>query len=157
MGRKTLEWVEGCWREGCAMRGVPLHEGADAMDTEVSNTEPTTSNGQEPEEEEEEWDGIMDVDELDGGGGDEVDNIPADSQEDPTSLPSFLQEPPPNPKPKPPPRKQRSQILELVREKVRKVLEDETGFADRRAVTLDQNDFLRLLLAFNNEGIRFRY
>ncbi|KAL8710840.1 MAG: hypothetical protein Q9220_004643 [cf. Caloplaca sp. 1 TL-2023] len=76
----------------------------------------------------------------------EVDNEPPDPFDEPTT--NTLNGTPPK-------RKKRSQTLEVVREKVRKVLEDDTSLADRRARTLDQNDFLRLLLAFNKEGIRF--
>jgi 18S rRNA (adenine1779-N6/adenine1780-N6)-dimethyltransferase len=35
------------------------------------------------------------------------------------------------------------------------VLEDVTELADQRAAKCDENDFLRLLSAFNEEGIHF--
>jgi 18S rRNA (adenine1779-N6/adenine1780-N6)-dimethyltransferase len=54
-----------------------------------------------------------------------------------------------------PSRKRRGKVAELVREKVRSVLEDETGLADRRARMCDENDFLKLLWAFNQKGIHF--
>merc|ERR1712230_290897 len=44
---------------------------------------------------------------------------------------------------------------ELVKEKIRKVLEEKTDLADKRAGKCDENDFLRLLSAFNGEGIHF--
>lgn len=77
----------------------------------------------------EEWDG-MDVD------------------EDEDELPALL-------KPKPSTRKKRGKLGELVREKVRSVLEDVTELADRRARVCDEHDFLKLLWAFNSEGIHF--
>jgi 18S rRNA (adenine1779-N6/adenine1780-N6)-dimethyltransferase len=43
----------------------------------------------------------------------------------------------------------------LIREKIRRVLEDVTDLADKRAGKCDENDFLRLLSAFNDEGIHF--
>ncbi|KAI1773575.1 rRNA adenine dimethylase [Hypoxylon cercidicola] len=43
----------------------------------------------------------------------------------------------------------------LVKEKVRRVLEDVTELADKRSGKCDENDFLRLLGAFNAEGIHF--
>ena len=46
-------------------------------------------------------------------------------------------------------------VAELVREKVRRVLEDVTELADRRARLCDEGDFLKLLYAFNQEGIHF--
>jgi len=56
---------------------------------------------------------------------------------------------------KKPSRKRRGKVAELVREKVRQVLEDETGLADRRARMCDENDFLKMLWAFNQKGIHF--
>jgi 18S rRNA (adenine1779-N6/adenine1780-N6)-dimethyltransferase len=52
-------------------------------------------------------------------------------------------------------RKKRGKVYILVKEKVRKVLEDETDLADKRARMCDEGDFLRLLYAFNMEGIHF--
>ncbi|KAL8754632.1 MAG: hypothetical protein Q9199_004216 [Rusavskia elegans] len=107
------------------------------MDVEAEGNE---ENGGEGEEE---WDGIMDIDDV--GAGDEEDGLPDffKQERDKTNGASTSK------------RKKRGKISELVREKVRKVLEDDTDLADRRARTLDQNDFLRLLLCFNNEGIHF--
>ncbi|KAF2819647.1 rRNA adenine dimethylase [Ophiobolus disseminans] len=52
-------------------------------------------------------------------------------------------------------RKRKGRVSELVREKVRKVLEDDTQLADKRARMCDEGDFLKLLYAFNQEGIHF--
>ncbi|KZF20089.1 dimethyladenosine transferase [Xylona heveae TC161] len=52
-------------------------------------------------------------------------------------------------------RKKKGKVAELVREKVRRVLEDETELADKRARMCDEGDFLKLLWAFNQEGIHF--
>lgn len=52
-------------------------------------------------------------------------------------------------------RKRKGRLAEFVREKVRKVLEDETQLADKRARLCDEADFLKLLYAFNQEGIHF--
>ncbi|EEU45551.1 uncharacterized protein NECHADRAFT_41763 [Fusarium vanettenii 77-13-4] len=49
----------------------------------------------------------------------------------------------------------KTKVAELVREKIRKVLEDVTELADKRSGKCDENDFLRLLFAFNEEGIHF--
>lgn len=53
-------------------------------------------------------------------------------------------------------RKKRNRVTELVREKVAKVLEHDTRLADKRARLCDEGDFLKLLYAFNTEGIHFR-
>jgi len=52
-------------------------------------------------------------------------------------------------------RKKKGRVSELVREKVQRVLEEETQLADKRARMCDEGDFLRLLYAFNQEGIHF--
>jgi 18S rRNA (adenine1779-N6/adenine1780-N6)-dimethyltransferase len=52
-------------------------------------------------------------------------------------------------------RKKKGRVSELVREKVRKVLEDDTELADKRARMCDEGNFLKLLYAFNQEGIHF--
>ena len=52
-------------------------------------------------------------------------------------------------------RKKKGRVNELVREKVRKVLEDDTKLADKRPRLCDEGDFLKLLYSFNQEGIHF--
>lgn len=52
-------------------------------------------------------------------------------------------------------RKRKGKVAELVREKVRRVLEDQTKLAEKRARMCDEADFLQLLYAFNQEGIHF--
>ncbi|PFH56883.1 hypothetical protein XA68_15822 [Ophiocordyceps unilateralis] len=73
---------------------------------------------------------------------------------DADDVPDFFQSMPPAP-PKTKSKRQRTKVASLVRDKIRKVLEDVTGLADQRAGKCDENDFLRLLLAFNQEGIHF--
>ena len=52
-------------------------------------------------------------------------------------------------------RKKKGKVAELIREKVQRVLEDETELAEKRARSCDEGDFLKLLWAFNREGIHF--
>lgn len=52
-------------------------------------------------------------------------------------------------------KKARGKVALLVREKVRKVLEDTTQLADKRARNCGESDFLKLLWEFNREGIHF--
>ncbi|KAF4551459.1 Dimethyladenosine transferase-like protein [Elsinoe fawcettii] len=52
-------------------------------------------------------------------------------------------------------RKRKGKVAELVRTKVVKVLESDTGLNERRARMCDEGDFLKLLYAFNQEGIHF--
>ena len=51
-------------------------------------------------------------------------------------------------------RKKRGRVAELVRKTVERVLSS-TGLGEKRARLCDQNDYLRLLWAFNQEGIHF--
>jgi 18S rRNA (adenine1779-N6/adenine1780-N6)-dimethyltransferase len=52
-------------------------------------------------------------------------------------------------------KKERGKVAQLVREKVRKVLEDTTELAKKRARECDEGDFLKLLWTFNQEDIHF--
>ena len=52
-------------------------------------------------------------------------------------------------------RSKRSKSALLVREKLRRVLEDVTHLAQKRARNCDQGDFLNLLWECNQEGLRF--
>jgi 18S rRNA (adenine1779-N6/adenine1780-N6)-dimethyltransferase len=51
-------------------------------------------------------------------------------------------------------KKKRGRVTEIVKQKVEKVLE-ETGMGEKRAVKCEEGDFLKLLYAFNVEGIHF--
>ena len=105
----------------------------------TENENPTPENDDD-EEEEEEWKGIMDTDDMD--------TPPFFHDELDSKLQTLITTPSTT-------RKKKGKVAELVREKVRKVLEEETGLADKRARMCDEGDFLRLLWAFNKEGIHF--
>jgi 18S rRNA (adenine1779-N6/adenine1780-N6)-dimethyltransferase len=85
----------------------------------------------------------------------EVFNGFSDGDIDEDDLPDFFKQERDARKVKGANRKKRGRVHELVREKVRKVLEDETQLADKRAQKCDEGDFLRMLYAFNQEGIHF--
>lgn len=153
-----MEMLEANYRTWCAQNDVAVEDGpSDVNVAEVDmeiDAEPQTvddgeragpdneerDNDEGDEDKEEEWGGIMDVDDID--------------------TPSFFQDEL-NDKAKKvnatsgPSRKRKGKVAELVREKARRVLEDETGLADKRARMCDESDFLRLLWAFNKEGIHF--
>jgi 18S rRNA (adenine1779-N6/adenine1780-N6)-dimethyltransferase len=99
----------------------------------------------------------MDVDEGMGAGdnGDEWGGI--DDGED--GMPEFFKEEAQKSATQTPTKtkskRKKTRVAELVREKIRKVLEDVTELADQRAGKCDENDFLKLLYAFNQEGIHF--
>ncbi|KAI9669719.1 MAG: Dimethyladenosine transferase [Alyxoria varia] len=126
----VMELLESNYRTWCAQNDVPIEDGPS------DSTEPM--DVEEPDKDDE-WDGIMDVDEDD-------------------ELPQFLREEADQrakDQENRPKRKKKGKVSELVREKVRKVLEDETQLADKRARLCDETSFLRLLHAFNKEGIHF--
>ncbi|KAF2088571.1 rRNA adenine dimethylase [Saccharata proteae CBS 121410] len=131
----VMEMLEANYRTFCAQNDIPLDDGPavegqdDAMDVE----------GQQ----EEEWNGIGD-DEMDV----EDDDTPAFFKEQAAEKQRLLAKSGMK-------RKRKGKVFELVREKVRKVLEDETELAERRARLCDEGDFLKLLYAFNEEGIHF--
>ncbi|KAF2477730.1 rRNA adenine dimethylase [Lindgomyces ingoldianus] len=118
------------YRLWCAQNDIPLHDGPAAGEGEIENMDTDTASA----EEEEEWNGIMDVDED----GDEVPNFFAEEKKKGTLG-----------------KKSRGKVTDLVKEKIRKVLEDETKLAEKRARMCDEGDFLKLLYAFNQEGIHF--
>ncbi|KAJ5172342.1 Dimethyladenosine transferase [Penicillium capsulatum] len=124
--------LESNYRTWCAQNDIPVEDGpvedagGDAMDM-----------GQE--EAAEEPDETMDMDD---------DDVPDFFKEETNAR---LQQALKNQ----PARKKRGKVAELVREKVRQVLEDETGLAEKRARMCDENEFLKLLWAFNQKGIHF--
>ncbi|KFH47543.1 Dimethyladenosine transferase-like protein [Hapsidospora chrysogenum ATCC 11550] len=130
--KEVLAMVERNYRTWCAMNGVPIDEtivedGADE-DMEVDN------NNDDDDD-----DGGMEVDDE----GDEAPEFFKEIQNSGVTAPKTKS------------RKKKTRVAELVREKIRRVLEDVTELADKRAGKCDENDFLRLLQAFNDEGIHF--
>lgn len=105
----------------------------------------------------------MDVDGADGGadggaadGDDDLDAVmDMDDEED---VPEFFKEEADRKAKKGqdnPNRKRKGKVAELVRNKVKKVLEEDTELAEKRARLCDEGDFLKLLYAFNQEGLHF--
>ena len=137
----VIAMLEANYRTWCAQNGVPVEEGpAVAPDALMEVDNPASKEDEQPQPQQEEWDGFMDVDE-DG------DDLPAFFKEHQAAATKELT--------KGGGRKKRSKVTELVREKVRSVLEDKTGLADKRARMCEEGDFLKLLWNFNQEGMRF--
>ena len=126
-----ISMLEANYRTWCAQNDIAVEEGPAAEDVlmEVENVP--------VQDEPEEWDGFMDVD------------------EDEDNLPEFFRSQKESVSEKTAPRKKRGKVTELVREKVRVVLEDKTKLGDKRARTCEEGDFLKLLWNFNQEGIHF--
>ena len=127
----VLDMLECNYRIWCAQNNVAVEDGPPPTGmAEIENDQELLD--------EEEWDGIMEVDD-----GDEIPEA-FKAHVKGTSKPRHGAE-----------RKRRGKLAELVREKVRSVLEDDTGLGEKRARMCDEGDFLKLLWAFNQQGIHF--
>lgn len=135
--KEVLSMLERNYRLWCATNDIPVddtvadEEEDDIEEMEVDENVPPSAG------DEKEWGGIMDVDGADD------------------DTPSFFKEAMKTEIPKTKSKRKKTRVALLVREKVRKVLEDVTELADKRSGKCDENDFLRLLAAFNAEGIHF--
>ena len=127
----VMDLLEGNYKTWCAQNNISIEDGLVKEDEEDHVMEGTDENHTNEGLEEDEWEGFMDLDKP------------------PLSA---LDSKPPKENGK---RKRKGHVSELVREKVRRVLEDKTDLADRRARQCDEGDFLRLLWAMNQEGIHF--
>lgn len=131
----VMDMLESNYRTWCAQNDIPVEDGpVIESEVEVMEVEEET-NG----DEEEEWDGFMDVDEED---------VPTFFKEE-----AVLREKQVSGKGSK--RRKKGKVAELVREKVRRVLEDKTQLAEKRSRTCDEGDFLSLLWEFNQEGLHF--
>ena len=131
----VMDMLESNYRTWCAQNNIPVEDGP----SENAGADNMEIEAECDNEEELEWDGIMDVDE---------DDVPAFFKSEP-DLQRRLHTRTTSK------RRKRGKVAELVREKVRKILEDDTELAEKRARSCDEGDFLKLLWAFNKEGIHF--
>ncbi|AEO57096.1 hypothetical protein MYCTH_2302881 [Thermothelomyces thermophilus ATCC 42464] len=150
--KEVLALCERNYKIYCSLNNIPIDESI--VD---SATATATDDGMDVDMDDD--DGKDDGDDCDDGedGEGEAGNE-MDEGEDDDDMPTFFKEmkdaeaakeaaktPSKNPK---------SKVALVVRAKVDKVLTT-TGLGDRRARQCDQNDFLKLLLAFHEEGIHF--
>jgi 18S rRNA (adenine1779-N6/adenine1780-N6)-dimethyltransferase len=133
----VVELLAGNYRLWCAQNDIPVDDSpvtGEDTDADIMDLDAITSA---PEEEEEAWHGF------------------SDNDEDDDELPDFFKEQQAKLVIKGANRKKKGKVSELVREKIRKVLEDQTELAEKRARLCDEGDFLKMLYAFNQEGIHF--
>lgn len=128
-----MNMLESNYRTWCAQNGVSLDEGrpeGDDSDSEMDLDRAELDDGP--------WAGF----------DDELDDMPDffREEEDRKAKLSIAQSGK---------RKKKGKVAELVREKVRKVLEEVTQLADKRARNCEEGEFLKILWAFNQEGIHF--
>ncbi|KAG9586243.1 hypothetical protein KCU77_g18972, partial [Aureobasidium melanogenum] len=129
----VMDMLESNYRTYCAQNNIVLDDGpldpADAaMDTDMA-----------ADDQDDEMEAIMDVD--------DEDDVPDFFKEEADKKAKKLLG---NPN-----RKKKGKVSELVRQKVTKVLVETTGLSEKRARMCDEGDFLKLLYAFNQEGIHF--
>ncbi|KAJ5721126.1 Dimethyladenosine transferase [Penicillium malachiteum] len=130
----VMTLLEANYRTWCAQHDIPVEDGP------VEDADGDTMDMGQEQEMEEGADEVMEMD--------DDDDVPDFFKEETNArLQQAL-----NTKT---PRKKRGKVGELVREKVRQVLEDETCLADKRARMCDENEFLKMLWAFNQKGIHF--
>jgi 18S rRNA (adenine1779-N6/adenine1780-N6)-dimethyltransferase len=136
--REVLSMCERNYRVWCAMNNIPLDD---------SPLDPSVATNVDDDE--------MELDVPAAQADEEFQGFSDNEEEDDT--PAFFKEL--NAKqtnvPKTVGKRKKTRVAELVKEKIRKVLEDVTELADKRAGKCDENDFLRLLSAFNEEGLHF--
>ncbi|KAJ4267754.1 Dimethyladenosine transferase [Fusarium torreyae] len=125
--KEVLAMIERNYRTWCAMNGVPVDDSIveDGQDDMDMEDDAVGANDMDVDEDEEAPDFFKEV---------------QSSMANTTKTKS---------------KRKKTKVAELVREKIRKVLEDVTELADKRSGKCDENDFLRLLFAFNEEGIHF--
>ncbi|KAI1085266.1 rRNA adenine dimethylase [Whalleya microplaca] len=138
--KEVLSMLERNYRLWCATNDIPVDDSIIEEGEDNTNEMEVDENVAPGAGDEEEWGGIMDVD---------------NAADDDT--PSFFQalKTAGGEVPKTQSKRKKTRVALLIREKVRKVLEDVTELADKRSGKCDENDFLRLLAAFNAEGIHF--
>ncbi|KAF1848348.1 dimethyladenosine transferas-like protein [Cucurbitaria berberidis CBS 394.84] len=127
----VVELLASNYRLYCAQNNIPLDDSPLDPNQVTTNAETMDVDG------EDEFEGFSDPDDPDD------------------ELPDFFKQMQAAKKVNGVNRKKKGRVSELVREKVRKVLEDDTQLADKRARLCDEGDFLKMLYAFNQEGIHF--
>lgn len=131
----VMEMLESNYRTFCAQNDIILDDGP----IEGADGESMDVEGGEGNDDAEEVVEAMDMD--------DEDDVPDFFKEEADRKARKLQD---NPN-----RKRKGKVAELVRSKVKKVLEQDTDLAERRARLCDEGDFLKLLYSFNQEGIHF--
>lgn len=129
----VMDMLETNYRTWCAQNDVPVDDGP----VTISDGEAMEMEIVADSIEDEEWGGIMDMDDED-----DIPEFFQDHSSNKISQSSRSK------------RKRKGRVAELVRSKVVKVLKD-TSLVEKRARMCDEGDFLKLLWALNQEGIHF--
>lgn len=132
----VLNMLEANYRTWCAQNDIPLDSGSDEVPSGMETDNPDILQDAGDKDA---GDGEMDIDER----GDDLDFFGESDLGTPAIDDNKSN------------RKRNGKVTLLVREKIRRVLEDDTKLAEKRARMCDEADFLKLLWAFNQQGIHF--
>lgn len=130
--KEVLALVERNYRVWCAMNHIAIDESVLEDDKDLTDEITMDDDG--------EWDGFMEID-------DPIDEVPDFFKEEQNRVRIKAGE-------KTPSKKKKTRVAELIKDKIRRVLET-TDLTEKRPGKCDENDFLRLLCEFNKEGIHF--
>ncbi|AEO63623.1 7f504950-5273-470c-aa7e-2e1bfb9d6528 [Thermothielavioides terrestris] len=152
--KEVLAMCEKNYKVYCALHNIPIDESIADSSTATADNAAVSGMDVDMADDDDNDDGnddqAMDQDE------DNQDNQDEDDEDE--DMPAFFKElkeaEAAKEASKTPSRNPKSKVAMVVRAKVAKVLAA-TGLADKRARQCDQNDFLKLLLAFHEEGIHF--
>ncbi|KAK3493719.1 S-adenosyl-L-methionine-dependent methyltransferase [Neurospora crassa] len=143
--KEVLNMCERNYKVYCTLNNIPIDESlASAADLAAAGA---TNDAMDVE---------MDDDNQDNDNEENNDDDEAMEEDEDEDMPVFFKEQnDANAKDaKTPSKNPKSKVALIVKAKLNKVLTS-TGLADKRARQCDQNDFLKLLLAFHEEGIHF--
>ncbi|KAJ9653156.1 Dimethyladenosine transferase [Neophaeococcomyces mojaviensis] len=151
----VLNLLENNYRTYCAQNDISLDDGPVDSTTATNGNEVLMELENTPAQSNDDaWNGFDNDGDGDNNNNNEMDfDLDPDADED--DLPAFFKEESKLKLSNSGTRKRKGKVHELVREKVRSVLEDKTQLADKRARMCEEGDFLRLLYGFNLEGIHF--
>ena len=144
LGTSTvMEMLEANYRTWCAQNDILVEDGPSESMKEATMELETPWNGiedDEPEENVDDHEETMDIDEP------EIPDFFRDEDQDAQAKQTNAK---PGSK-----RNRKGKVATLIKSKVEKVF-DVTGLGEKRARMCDEGDFLKLLWAFNQEGIHF--
>ncbi|KAK3681403.1 S-adenosyl-L-methionine-dependent methyltransferase [Podospora appendiculata] len=149
--KEVLALCERNYKVYCSLNNIAIDETVDPTDKDVAMD---TAMDVEMDVDDDDDEAGPDATEKKNGGNGWIGGD-GDDDDDDEDMPVFFKElGAVDDKDKTPSRNPKSRVAMIVRDKVEKVL-TVTDLADKRARQCDQNDFLKLLLAFHEEGIHF--
>ncbi|CAJ2503276.1 Uu.00g106700.m01.CDS01 [Anthostomella pinea] len=139
LGKEVLSMLERNYRLYCAQHDIVLDDSIiDDQEDDGDDMEVDDNVAPGAGDEAEEWGGFMDVD----GAANDTPSFFSELKKAGSEVPKTKS------------KRSKTRVALLIKTKVLKVLED-LDLADKRSGKCDENDFLRLLAAFNAESLHF--